>query len=507
MYFESLGTEEITFAGPGTSALGTNKMFGRPLIYELKHQYSNYSAYGPFIWAYGITDESGHVSFEVSLDHDFLSDFFEIWGSMEGFNSIEDIVLYIRAFTMSDFVWDDMAIDSPNQYLCSKDDTVFNGISIIDNYNFTQSKLRDNTYVEGLVRFHKNYMAVATNDHYTYNLPDPDDPIVNEYEHLTVHLYATRANPLPDGTIHTLESITKEYSNTELEPTGESIFEDDYRYYANIEFINPSGNLIETLYKEIHEAEGSGYFTINNETMAEIVADLGPGISTLKIHIGETEYYRKSAPVMIPIEILPPYYTKFGQKNVKIDLIDPFINSYGNAFDPDYMPFESNYPHLIGTLWVDPDFSGTGDEKELSIQDYIEINIMCTIIDDGVEQEPFPLREGIMLRPGNRDGIMKFDIGLGPEDNWLMGLACKLNLSFDISYNKYDIYEDDRDVIIYLLDLRLEQNPSSSNPNTAWSLYNDKLASDHELLTILEKTETIDDSKTGAISLGGEDNG
>ena len=98
-----------------------------------------------------------------------------------------------------------------------------------------------------------------------------------------------------------------------------------------------------------------------------------PGIMTVQIQIDESRLYKTSNAITVPIEVKGSNWLKFGEKNVKIDLIDPFINAYGNVFDGDtYAPFESNYPHLIGTLWVDPDFLGTGDEKERSIQDYVE---------------------------------------------------------------------------------------------------------------------------------------
>ncbi|KKL49630.1 hypothetical protein LCGC14_2313590, partial [marine sediment metagenome] len=147
------------------------------------------------------------------------------------------------------------------------------------------------------------------------------------------------------------------------------------------------------------------------------------------------------------------------------------------------------------------------DEEERSIQDYIEINLWAEVINEFGEVDPFPLRESVMLRPGNREGIMKFDIGLGPEDAFLMGLAPKINLSFDISYNAYDIFEDNRDVTIYLLDLRLEENPSSNTPDTIWSIYDNQFDTTNLGFTIMKEDVTIDDTKTGAISLGGTQNG
>ncbi|MFW9969076.1 MAG: hypothetical protein ACFFDF_02670 [Candidatus Odinarchaeota archaeon] len=527
-YFESLGTEEITFRGPGDSTVGANKMYGRPLTYDLEYYNTNYSAYGPYYWMYAITNERGEATFKISFDHQYLKDFTDIFGSMEGFNSVEDVVLYIRAFS-SYFEWEDFIIDSPDQYLCSKDGQVFDGSTKLESYDFTKLATQDSTYCEGLIHLHKNHISLGANDYISYNLPDLD--IGDNYKDLVIYLYGQEANPIPDGATHTLESLTKVHSNSELEATSKSIFDDGYTYYAYIEFINPSGNVVNTLYKEIQEATSSGYITVENDTMISILNDLGPGVSTIRIQIDESEYYKRSSVITLPLEIKSPEWLKFGEKNMEIDLIDPFINAYGNAFDGDvYAPFESNYDHLIGTVWVDPDFLGTGEEKERSIQDYVEISLMCNTatlmrIEDipsdtdedkikyvnsthaNVETD-FPLREGIMLRPGNRDGIMMFDIGLGVEDAFLLGLACKLNLTFDISYNSYDIYKDNRDIEIYLLDLRLEKNPSSNTPNITWSIFDNEFNAQDPYLGFSLKTnaETMK-TQTGGLSLGGVENG
>ncbi|KKN72007.1 hypothetical protein LCGC14_0414890, partial [marine sediment metagenome] len=480
-YFESLGTEEITFKGPGTSA---NKMFGRPLTYELDTYNSNYSAYGPLIWTYGITNEFGEVSFNMTFDKEYLEMFMDIFGSVEGISSIEDISFYIRAFS-SYFDWDEFIIDTPSQYLSSKDGIVFDGSYQIINYDFTELILQDSTYLEGVVNLHKKPVAIASNDYISYTLPDGD--INTQFDPISIFLSGTEADIIPNGEFQTLESLTKQYKSSELEPTHKSIFSDEDSHRAIIDFINPSGNIIYSLEKLIRNSGENGYFTIGNETVKTImnilVGDMGagPGISSIQIQIAESEYYAASSSLSFPIEIKAANWLKFGEKNTEIDLLDPFINAYGSVFSgedgTDIAPFESAYPHLIGTIWVEPDFLGLDDDKERSIQDYVEINLIASVLDEDGYETNFPLREGVMLRPGNRDGFMRLDVGLGPEDAFLMDLIVSLNLSFSIDFNGDEIYNDDRDVSIYLLDLRLEANPSSSTPNTIWSLYNDQTTS------------------------------
>ncbi|KKL97094.1 hypothetical protein LCGC14_1837920, partial [marine sediment metagenome] len=497
-YFESLGTEEITSRGPGEYP---EKLFGKPLTYELKYYNTNYSAYGPYYWTYAITDESGKASFDISFDHDYLEDFTNIFGSMEGFYSVEDVSLYLRAFS-SNFEWDKMSIDSPDEYICSKNGTVFNGSTTPENPNFSNSILKDATYVEGLVRLHKKDLAVGSNDYYSYKLPGGEDE--PPYEPLRLNLFVTEATPIPTTTMTSIESFTKIYTNSELEPLPVSVLEGDYAYYANIDFISPSGHTVQSVQKQIHESYASGYLIIDNETMYDIADKLGPGVSTIKVQVGESESYKASPVLIIPLEIVPEHYIKFGEKNgEEISLIEPFVSAWGSAYDGETeMPFESNYPHLIGSVWVEPEFNAIG--SELSVQDYIGINLDATIYNDDGTTSTFPLRDNIMLRPGNRDGIMTFSVGLGPENAFLMGIQVDLNLSFNIDFNKDEIFEKERDIEIYLLDLRLEANPSSNNPKPIWSIYDDGFTSSEITINTIVNTVSIG---SGIRYLGGQQYG
>ncbi len=248
---------------------------------------------------------------------------------------------------------------------------------------------------------------MAVNDYFSYNLPDGD--IGGQYDPLTIHLYPNVATPIPTTNVYTLASLTGEFSSSDLEPTSKSILSQDYNFYATVDFYSVSGDLVQSFYKEIIPQLNSGTITIDNDTIANLLPLLGAGISTIKIQVKESEYFAQSPVINAPLEILPPEYTKFGQKNTKIDLIDPMINSWAEAFDgDDHMPFESNYPHLMGTLWIDADFWGTSEEKEQSIQDYIEINLMGTIEGEDGLPSTFPIREGIMLRPVNREGLITY---------------------------------------------------------------------------------------------------
>ncbi|GAI60879.1 unnamed protein product, partial [marine sediment metagenome] len=274
-------------------------------------------------------------------------------------------------------------------------------------------------------------------------------------------------------------------------------------------FLSPSGALAESLFMEIKPELYSGTITIDNETIKDILTELGPGISTIQIMVAESEYYKSSPVMIVPITVHPSNWIKFGEKNTKIDLINPFINGYNErstGFDGEVeMPFESNYPHLIGTLWVEPDFLNKTGDKERSIGDYIGINFMCEAQNEDGSTSTFPLKHEVMLRPGNRDGILTFDLSLGPEDLFLMGLTCSINVTFDIVFNEEVIYEDVRQVKIYLLDLRLEENPSSSTPSTIWSIYQDQFDSSGKGFTLSNEAISIT-SHSGAVSLGGVEN-
>ena len=147
VYFESLGTDQVTFEGPGE---GPNKMFGRPLTYELANPTEAYSAYGPTIWTHIISDSSGFAEFNFAFDEDYIANFIDIFGLLDTVSSIEDMPLYFRAF-VSDFEWDEFAIENPEQYICSDVEKVFDGTVPEDiNVDFEFLQTADSTYMEGL---------------------------------------------------------------------------------------------------------------------------------------------------------------------------------------------------------------------------------------------------------------------------------------------------------------------------------------------------------------------
>ncbi|KKK55904.1 hypothetical protein LCGC14_3069880, partial [marine sediment metagenome] len=301
----------------------------------------------------------------------------------------------------------------------------------------------------------------------------------------------------------TIDSLTRQYTSSELEPLPVNIIKQNYTYYASIDFISPAGNIVQSMYRSIYDSFNSGTIFIDNETIKTIIDNLGPGISTIRIQVAESESYKASPVIIVPLEVVPENYVRFGKKNSEISLIDPFVSSWGSAFnDGEEMPFESNYPYIIGSIWVEPYYNASG--SELSIQDYIDINIDATIYNDDGTTSTFPLRSNIMLRPGNHDGIMTFKIGLGPEDAFLMGLQVDLNISFNIDFNGDQIYEEQRDIDIYLLDLRLEANPSSNAPVTTWSIYDDQFTASAITVRIVQDTIS---TGSGIRNIGGTQNG
>ncbi|KKL57552.1 hypothetical protein LCGC14_2234270, partial [marine sediment metagenome] len=391
------------------------------------------------------------------------------------------------------------AIDSPDQYIASKDGNVFDGSTALYNITIANSPLQDATITEGIVRLHKKHISLGTNDHYSYKLPDAN--IGGVYDPITLNLQVAEARPIPSGTLPTIESLTRQYTSSELEPLPVNILKQNYTYYLNIDFISPAGNIIQSMFRSIHESSNSGTIFIDNETVKTIIDDLGPGISTIRIQVAESESYKASPVVIVPLEVVPKNYIRFGKKNSEISLIDPFVSSWGSSFnDGEEMPFESNYPYLIGSIWVEPYFNETG--SELSNQDYININLDATIYNDDGTTSTFPLRSNIMLRPGNRDGIMTFEVALGPEDAFLMGLQVDLNISFNIDFNADQIYEEQRDIDIYLLDLRLEANPSSNDPITTWSIYRDEFIGSGITVDTVQDT-----TNSGILYLGGTQGG
>ncbi|KKN15091.1 hypothetical protein LCGC14_0989530, partial [marine sediment metagenome] len=408
----------------------------------------------------------------------------------------------LRVFS-ANFDRNTFKFENPEQYIGSKAGIIYDDSSSLDGYDFTEIKLQDTTYIEGPLRMHKNNIAVGSSDYISYDLPNPDvdgpDP---DYEDVQFTLYVTEADPIPLTVSETLESLTKIHSASELEPLPVNILEDGYPYSVLFDVLDVSGNNKFHTELAINPVYDGGTITLAGDIMKGIVQDLPPGVNTINIQVIESDYYKSSPVLSIPLEIRPPFFTRFGQKNTEIDLIDPFVSAWGSSFSGEtLMNFESNYPHLIGTLWVSPDFNGPVGQEERSIQDYIEINLEATIFNsDGTINDPFPLREGIMLRPANHEGIMTFSIGLGPEDAFLMGQECVLSLSFDASYNEYDLKEQGRSAEIILLDLQFTENPSSNTPNELWSIYNNQF-NDASGISVDEDISSVS-TDTGVLVLG-----
>ncbi|KKK98368.1 hypothetical protein LCGC14_2643450, partial [marine sediment metagenome] len=347
-YYESLGTDLYTANGPG---LGPNKMFGRPLTYQTK-DISNY--YGPYVWDYRVTDEYGEVSFDLSFDEDYFYDSVQAFGSMESIQSVEDVVLYMRIIS-TQFDWDEFAIQNPEQYKFSENGMIYDGSTKLVGYDDTALNLQDQTYIEGILRFYKGDIAVATSDYLSYDLPDPDiDPT---YEDLQISLYVTEADPIPTAVSTTLDSLTKVYTASELEALPINILDEGITYSVLLDVLDVSGNNRFHTELPITPTIDGGIISLGGDEVENIISSLPPGVNTINLQVKESNYYKKSPIITMPLEIRSPNYFKFGEKNTKIDLINPFVSAWGSSFDgEDFMKFESNYPHLIGTLWIDPDF-------------------------------------------------------------------------------------------------------------------------------------------------------
>ncbi|TXT67760.1 MAG: hypothetical protein BAJALOKI1v1_10023 [Promethearchaeota archaeon] len=475
IYYESLGTELYTSRGPGE---GVHKMYGAPTLFDLAEPQGEFTQYGPYVWTYCKTNAFGIAEFDISFDQHFVEDFNTIFGQEHAIESVDDIVLYHRAFS-SYFKWDEMVMD-PTTLICSESTSneVYNGENRLENYNFTDLAIQDSTAAEGIIRIRKRDIVAAPANRlsYKFNLNQ------TSFDPLSFTIFASEADliPTPQGT--TINSLTALHSASELEATGRNIFDGSYQYTAAVQFVSPSGSLIANpespygssmFYFDIEETLGGGKITISNITMLYLISQIGMGMATIKAEILGSPYYKSSPLFNIPLEFVLDNNIKIGEKSLAVDLIDPFIAAWGSVFDSEgqEMPFESNYPWIKGSVWIEPDFLGEGEDYERSIQDYLEINLDATLYYNETSNSTFPLRSGIMLRPGNRDGVFTFEVPLGPEESYMFGYRCDLNLSFSIDFSKDVIYYQERDVEMYLLDLRLESNPSSVNPKTHWSLY------------------------------------
>ncbi len=161
----------------------------------------------------------------------------------------------------------------------------------------------DSTYVEGLINLHKGDIALGAGDYISYDLPDGN--VTKQYEDLRIDTYVTKADPIPSIFGNTLASLTKVYEASELEPSPESILNDNYVYHILCEILDPNGQLKETFTLPIEKTLDAWVVTIDNDTIPKLLEKLGPGLSTIKLRVMESEYYKSSPRVIIPLEIRP----------------------------------------------------------------------------------------------------------------------------------------------------------------------------------------------------------
>ncbi|MEJ2248444.1 MAG: hypothetical protein P8Y97_02145, partial [Candidatus Lokiarchaeota archaeon] len=502
-YYESLGTDPLNWKGPG---IAPNKMFNRPVLYNLAQQDGDTMFYGPYIWKYAITDNFGKATFDVTFDENYLEHYLKIFGNSA--KDIEDISLYIRAFS-SKFDWEEFSLNQLNYTLCSEEGNIFTGENIVENYDFEDQMKYDSTYLSGIIRLHKCDTALGLHDYLKYELPSFNFSVnsSSQFSPLKMKVKLAEANQIPSED-NSLDNLIRLHAANELEATSVSILSEENPTYALLEFINgSSGQTIHSLYREINASDQLGEISIDNATMAVILSKLGSGMHSIKVQTLESKYYKQPPSVIVPFEVIPPNNMKFGEKITNLDLIEPLVSTWGTAYDGDKeAPFESNYPAILGTVWIDPDFYGIGEEreeKERSINDYIETTIYCTLHNENGSVTTFEL-SGVELRPGNRDGIYSFVHYFGPEGEYLMGLDFALNVTFNINNCKDSVFEDHRNVNIKLLDLRIEENPSSSSPKTLWSIAQDQFDSSLQGLTVLTSDNMVSNSEN--VVLGGIQN-
>ena len=105
---------------------------------------------------------------------------------------------------------------------------IFDGSTIVEDYDFTNLAIQDNTYVEGLIYLHKHPIALGVNDFYSYNLPDTDlttsyDPItmyLSDIYTIAVNLAGLPGMSIPAGFVNNmpvgLQLIGKHFSESKL---------------------------------------------------------------------------------------------------------------------------------------------------------------------------------------------------------------------------------------------------------------------------------------------------
>ncbi|GAH94917.1 unnamed protein product, partial [marine sediment metagenome] len=79
-----------------------------------------------------------------------------------------------------------------------------------------------------------------------------------------------------------------------------SILNNGYSYYASVEIINPSGYTKYQDSKPITPSVDGGIISLTKSETESIISQLGPGLSTVRIRVEESEFYKSSPLIIMP---------------------------------------------------------------------------------------------------------------------------------------------------------------------------------------------------------------
>ena len=500
-WFTEQGQEVVRGPGVLDPTYSVSRMFTRPESWEyLDSETGQVAEYSSLFWDYQITDNTGIVSFNVSLDEDLIEDHHRIFdeslfssGSVT-FDSLDDYRLYIRVFHAPVYDIGHMAFDDASQLYMSQDNNVFDldRVSELDGYDYKDTTFYSGGYGEGLITIHPEDLMLGVPNLLVYQMGSE----LNDTFSFSVEI--AEADVVPDAELMTIAKLETSFETNNLIPedsqniylidgmpiiamitdySGESVFEEGLVQFS-----------------AYVDSDGVATFNISDHYLDQLI----PGVYQVNIFTIPREY-TKDVYRFISLEVRPENWMKFGEPTMTLDLLNWFDSGWGGTyFGSDYAFYEDIYPRLTGYL-------ATLHSDE-GISDYINFKVSAKARDigDTTDWSEFSWielgDEDLFISSLVYDGLYYFEYPLGQDGDMLMGKEVILNISADATYNQTGMIADNREQKLFILNLTLT-NSSIRTDSVILDSYSDSdigefwignLAENYGVERYFEYTDDID---------------
>ncbi|MHA2336157.1 MAG: hypothetical protein ACXACX_02590 [Candidatus Hodarchaeales archaeon] len=486
---EALGTawfmdqgQEIS-KGPGIldNDYSVSRMFTRPETWSyLDPETGEIGQYSSYYYDYRISDDYGLVTFNISLNDDYIADHHRIFdesmfssGSIT-FDSLDDYRLYVRVFHAPVYDVGHMAFENSTELYCSQGNTVFDmsRISEFEGVDYSDSTFYAGSYGEGLITLYPEDLMFGASNLLVYQLSSE----LNDSFSFEVETIA--ADVVPDASIMTQDNLLQSFENNRLIPEYTNHSYLTYGMPVMVQITDYSGEspFIEGNIEFVSYVDHSGIASFNISDY--YLQQLDPGVYQINIY-NSPRAYTKDVYRFITLEVRPENWLKFGEPTMELDLLNWYDSGWGGAyFGDDYAFYEDIYPRLTGYLATAHDDDG--------LSDYVNFKVSAKVRDIGSATAWDDISwidigdEDIYVSSLVYDGLYYFEYPFGQDGEMLMGKEAILNISVNANYNKSGIIEEQRTQKLHVLNLTLVSS-SIRNDSQVFRKYSDSDTGDLQI--------------------------